>query len=103
QGRRPGVEDEVEGPLAVDLGPDQDVLGHGQPVGHLERPGPGLGRRRLVRPHRGGQGQRRQRGEGPKYTHVELQEGRLPAGRPSGGSSAARPTTPYGGGVWWAS
>ena len=31
-----GVEDEVERPLAVDLGPDEDVLGIGQLVGDLE-------------------------------------------------------------------
>ena len=44
-GRRAGVEDQVERPLAVDLGADEDVLGVGEFVGDLEpvRFGTGFG------------------------------------------------------------
>src|SRR5262249_28056676 len=82
QGRRPGIDDEVERALAVDLRPDQDVLGVGQAVRDLV--GLGLGLLAVVG-RRGRDEAEKDPDQGAEDSHA-----RLPTRGPSGWGDLVR-------------
>src|SRR5262249_37044963 len=72
QRRCPRVHDEVERAFAVDLGPEEDVFGDGQSIGHVVGRGLFLGRvlRSVFREGQRGQAQRGQDGTWAEVSHA---------------------------------